>query len=175
MGTIVSLVVVVVAAMAILAVLKAKSRGAGADEEWPFYAKKLLTQPEQVLYFRLVQALPEHIVLAQVQLSRLLGVKIGSNYQAWLNRINRMSADFVVCNKDSSVVAVVELDDATHKKEDRQAADAKKEKALSSAGIRVIRWQAKALPDVGAIRAAFMPNTARSAIASNPAPVRAKG
>ncbi|MFZ2629366.1 MAG: DUF2726 domain-containing protein [Rugosibacter sp.] len=46
----------------------------------------------------------------------MLGIKKGNNYQAWLNRINRMSADFVVCNKDSSIVAVIELDDATHRK-----------------------------------------------------------
>jgi len=52
-----------------------------------------------VLYFRLVRALPESVVLAQVQLSRFLGVKKGSDYQSWLNRINQMSADFVVCAK----------------------------------------------------------------------------
>ncbi|QJD30828.1 DUF2726 domain-containing protein [Methylococcus geothermalis] len=158
MSTMILLLVVVIAVGAVLAVLKAKSQGGGTDEVWPFYAKKPLSQPEQVLYFRLTRALPEHIVLAQVQLSRLLGVKKGNNYQAWLNRINRMSADFVVCNKDSSIVAVIELDDATHQKEDRQAADAKKDKALSSAGIRIVRWQAKAIPDIAAIRSTIMPN-----------------
>jgi len=109
------------------------------------------------LYFRLVQALPDHIVLAQVQLSRLLGVKKTNNYQAWLNRISQLSADFVVCKKDSSVVAVIELDDATHQKEGRKAADAKKNKALSSAGVPILRWQAKAIPDVAAIQGAFTP------------------
>lgn len=59
---------------------------------WPLYPRKPLSTPEQVLYFRLVKALPEHIVLTQVQLSRFLGVKKGNNYQGWLNRINRMSA-----------------------------------------------------------------------------------
>lgn len=157
MNSIFLLVIVVVAVVATLAVLKGKSQGSGGDEVWPFYAKKPLSQPEQVLYFRLVQALPEHIVLAQVQLSRLLGVKKGNNYQAWFNRINRMSADFVVCNKDSSIVAVIELDDATHQKEDRKAAGAKKDKALSSADIRIVRWQAKAIPDVSVIKSTFMP------------------
>lgn len=159
MALIVLLLVVVVAVVVFLAFLKAKGQGGLGDEAWPFYAKKPLSQPEQVLYFRLVQALPEHIILAQVQLSRLLGVKKGNNYQAWFNRINRMSADFVVCNKDSSIVAVIELDDATHQKEDRQAADAKKDKALASANVRVIRWQAKAIPDVAKIKSAFMNNT----------------
>ena len=158
MGTIILLVVIVVAVMAILAILKAKSQGGGADEVWPFYAKKPLSQPELVLYFRLVQALPEHIILAQVQLSRLVGVKKGNNHQAWLNRINRMSADFVVCNKDSSIVAVIELDDVTHQKEDRQTVDAKKDKALTSADIRIVRWQAKAIPDIAIIQSTLMPN-----------------
>ena len=159
MGLIVLLLVVVVAVVVFLAFLKAKGQGGIGDQAWPFYAKKPLSQPEQVLYFRLVQALPEHIILAQVQLSRLLGVKKGNNYQAWFNRINRMSADFVVCNKDSSIVAVIELDDATHQKEDRQAADEKKDKALASANVRVIRWQARAIPDVANIQSVFMNNT----------------
>ncbi len=149
------LIVVVIIVLIVLAVLKAKSQSAGGDEIWPFYAKKPLSQPEQVLYFRLVQALPEHIILAQVQLSQLLGVKKGNNYQAWLNRINRMSADFVVCNKDSSIVAVIELDDSTHQRKDRQAADAKKDKALASANVRIVRWQAKSIPDIAAISATF--------------------
>lgn len=160
MNSIFLLLVIVIVVVALLAVVKAKSQSGVGDEVWPFYAKKLLSQPEQVLYFRLVQALPDHIVLAQVQLSRLLGVKKGNNYQAWFNRINRMSADFVVCKKDSSIVAVIELDDTTHQKEDRQAADAKKDKALSSADIRVVRWQAKSIPDIAAIQAAFIPNIA---------------
>jgi very-short-patch-repair endonuclease len=161
MGAIVLLLVAAVVVVAVLAALiKAKSQGGGTEEVWPFYAKKPLSAPEQILYFRLVQALPEHIVLAQVQLSRLLGVKKGDNHKAWLNRINRMSADFVVCNKDSSIVAVIELDDATHQKEDRQAADMKKDKALKSAGVRVVRWQAKSIPDIATIRSTLMPKIA---------------
>ena len=158
MSSIVLLLVIVVAVVVVLAFLKAKAQGGVGDEVWPFYAKKPLSQPEQVLYFRLIQALPEHIILAQVQLSRLLGVKKGNNYQAWSNRINRMSADFVVCNKDSSIVAVIELDDATHQREDRQAADAKRDKALGSADVRIVRWQAKTLPDIATIHASFLPN-----------------
>lgn len=136
----------------------ASSKKVDDNQPWPFYAKKPLSQPEQILYFRLVQALPDHIILSQVQLSRLLGVKKGNNYQSWLNRINRMSADFVVCNKDSSIAAVIELDDSSHHSKDRQAADIKKDKALKSAEIKIIRWQVKSIPDISAIQAAIKPN-----------------
>jgi len=148
--------VIVIAVVTVLAVLRLKPQDGNPDESYPFYAKKPLSQPELVLYFRLVQALPDYIILAQVQLSRLLGVKKGNNYLSWHNRINRMSVDFVVCKKDSSVVSVIELDDDTHQKEDRQIADAKKDKALSSAGIRILRWQVKAIPDIATIRSTFI-------------------
>lgn len=155
MGSIILLLVAVLAVIIIFAVLNAKAKDGAGEEVWPFYAKKPLSQPEQVLYFRLIQALPDHIILAQVQLSRLLGVKKGNNFQSWNNRINRMSADFVVCKKDSSIVAVIELDDATHQREDRQVADAKKDRALASAAIRIVRWQVKSLPDIAMIQTTF--------------------
>ena len=122
---------------------------------WPFYAKRPLTQPEQVLYHRLIAALPEHIVLAQVQVSRVLGVKKGFNFHEWNNRINRLSYDFVVCKKDSTVLAAIELDDKSHEAANRAETDRKKDKATVDAGIRLIRWQVKALPDQVAIQAAF--------------------
>ncbi len=119
---------------------------------WPFYVKQPLTQPEQILYHRLVKALPEHIVLAQVQVSRVLGVKKGSNFHEWNNRINRMSYDFVICTKDSTVLAAIELDDKSHESSRRRHADDKKNKATADAGLRFIRWNVKALPDESAIQ-----------------------
>ncbi len=156
MGAIIFLLILIVVVLAVLAAKK-KAETDSDSGEWPFYPRKPLSAPEQVLYFRLIKALPEHIVLGQVQLSRLLGVKKGNNTQAWLNRINRMSADFVVCNKDSTVVAVIELDDATHNGEKSQQRDAKKDKALAAAGIKVYRWQAKAIPDESQIKETFIP------------------
>src|SRR6185437_13706650 len=104
MSGIVALVIVVAIAAIVLAALQARTARVSEAGEWPYYAKKPLSAPEQILYFRLGEALPQHIVLAQVGLSRLLGVKKGNKSHAWNNRINRMSADFVVCGKDSSIV-----------------------------------------------------------------------
>src|SRR5215469_3404372 len=120
---------------------------------WPYYAKRLLSNPEQVLYYRLVKALPQYEIFAQVQTSRILGIKKGVPYRAWLNRIDRLSADFVVCRKDSSIVAVVELDDSSHEVPSRRKTDAKKDRALGAAGLPVIRWQTRYMPDISTIRA----------------------
>ena len=139
----------------VFAVLKKRPPSGASDATWPYYAKKPLSQPEQVLYHRLHAAMPECIVLAQVQLSRVLGVKKGFNLREWNNRIDRMSLDFLVCLKDSTIVAAVELDDKTHEKASRVEADAKKEKALSAAGVTLVRWHVNAMPDENTIRQAL--------------------
>ena len=150
-------VAIVLVALAVIIVVILKRRGASgaSDTPWPFYAKKPLSQPEQVLYHRLVAAMPECIVLAQIQLSQVLGVKKGFNLRELNNRINRMSLDFLVCLKDSTVVAAVELDDKTHEKPSRIEADAKKERALAAAGVALVRWHVNALPNEVAIREAL--------------------
>lgn len=110
-----------------------------------------MSAPEQVLYWRLVEALPGHVVLAQVQLSRVLGVAEGASVQPWNNRINRMSYDFVVCTKDVQPICAIELDDASHNRKSRREADAKKDRATAAAGLRLVRWQVNQMPDVSAI------------------------
>jgi hypothetical protein len=127
-------------------------RTSAASTPWPFYLKRLLTQPEQVLYHRLVKALPNHIVLAQVQVSRVLGVKKGSRFHEWTNRINRLSYDFVICDKAAAVIAAIELDDKSHESGSRRATDAKKCKATFDAGLKLVRWQVKSLPDEATIQ-----------------------
>lgn len=155
MGIMFFLLFVVVVLLVLVVALKVTSRGGIKDAEWPFDAKAPLSKPEQALYFRLVKALPEQVVLAQVQLSSLLAVQKNHDRRAWFNRINRMSADFVVCDRGFNVLAVIELDDATHERPDRVKADEKKDQVLAAAGIRLIRWQAKSLPDEALIQSTF--------------------
>jgi hypothetical protein len=83
------------------------------------------------------------------------GINKHANFAEWNNRINRMSLDFVVCAKDATVIAPIELDDSSHDRASRVSADAKKQKALASAGISLLRWQCSALPDEATIRRAF--------------------
>lgn len=62
----------------------------------------------------------------------------------------------MVCAMDSSVLAVIEPDDKSHGSESRRRADAKKDRATSAAGIRMIRWNVKALPDQDFTREALL-------------------
>ena len=164
--------IVVIAAVVMSAIVFAQRRGLffrqSTGGPWPFYAKRPLSNPEQVLYHRLVAALPGHIVLAQVQVSRVLGVKKGFKFNEWNNRINRLSYDFVVCSKDSVVLMAIELDDKSHDASSRADTDRKKEKATAAAGVPLVRWHVKSLPDAAAIKAAVSQHRANESARDTP-------
>jgi hypothetical protein len=62
-------ILLILALVAFLLILKKRGRlVAGSSAPWPFYVKRLLTQPEQVLYHRLLKSLPNQVILAQVQM-----------------------------------------------------------------------------------------------------------
>jgi very-short-patch-repair endonuclease len=153
-----ALLILLVVAAAVLGACakKFKPRGGLFAKPWPLEAKRqLLTERERALYQRFVQTLPNHIVLAQVQLLQVLNFQRGRRTQAILNRFNQLSLDFLILNPDTSIVTAVELDDATHGRESSRQADGRKDRALKSAGVPLIRWNAKSLPDRVAILAAI--------------------
>ncbi len=154
--TLIAASVLIIIVAIIIVFLKKRKHSGESNVAWPFYAKKPLSESEQILYHRLVAALPQCIVLAQVQLSQVVGVNKGFNFGVWNNHINRMSLDFIVCLKDSTIIAAVELDDITYEKEIRVKADVQKGKALSAAGIELIHWHVSELPDEKTIRQAFV-------------------
>ena len=68
-------------------------------------------------------------------------------------RYKQLVADFVLCRSDLSVVTVIELDDRTHAWPKGKAADARKNKALADARIRLVRIPAGRLPSPDTLRA----------------------
>lgn len=119
--------------VALALLIKAKGKGKSGSEEKP-RAKVPLTKNEQPMYFRLKEALPGYEVLAQVAFSALLTAR----KTATRNSFDRKVADFVICTRSFEVVAVIELDDKSHK--GKEAADAARDQMLIDAGYRVLRY-----------------------------------
>lgn len=126
-----------------------------ADMPWPFYAKKPLVSPEQVLYQRLVSALPGHLVLSRVPVSAVLGVRRSLDSEAWSQRIRALQYDFVVCRRDATVLAAIDLNDQSSSANEGTGPDWLKERASAAAGVRLLHWPAKSLPDQARIQAVF--------------------
>jgi very-short-patch-repair endonuclease len=127
------------------AVLKGPRRRASGD----IRARKLLTEREQPMYFRLRQAFPDDVVLSQVAFSALLTAKD----QPTRSMFNRKVADSVVATNAFEVLAVIGLDDSSHK--GREVQDSKRDSLLERAGYRVLHF--KNVPDVDAVQRAVRP------------------
>ena len=139
---------------------------------WPPSATRILSAPERNAYSTLVRALPEHMVLAQVPLSRFLGVPKRNSYADWLRRVGYQCVDFAVCDKNAQVIAVIELQaDATPPTERAKKRLARMTRALQAAQIPLIHWRSDALPSVGAVRAAIAPVASAPAVGAAGAPV----
>lgn len=154
---------VVIGLGVLMATQRQKSAGgakASAKAERP-KKKPALTEREQAMYWRLREVLSErtHVVLAQVSFSALLA----SRQQATRNTFNRKTADFVVFTKAFEVVAVIELDDASHR--GREKEDGARESLLTNAGYRVIRF--KNVPDRGELITTLFPVTAPMPLAAD--------
>jgi Protein of unknown function (DUF2726) len=133
------------------------NRSAGSplpDEPWPLSARSLLSRREKKLYQTLVALYPDHRLLVQVALSQLINIDRNHPQSESIRaRYKQLVADFVLCRSDLSVVAVIELDDRTHAWPKRKAADARKNKALADARIKLVRIPAGRLPSPDTLRA----------------------
>lgn len=140
------LIILVVIIVVIVAVLtNAQKRNRGTRN--PIKAKHVLTMNEQPTFLRLIEALPEHHVLAQVSFNAFMTAKC----YATRNLFNRKVADFVVLDNKFNVVAIVELDDSSHK--GKEGKDAERDALIVEAGYKVIRYQRT--PDTEKIKIDF--------------------
>ena len=120
---------------------------------WPPQATRILTAPERKAYSALRSALPEHIILAQVPLSRFMKVPTRNSYSEWLRRVGLMSVDMVVCDASSQVIGVVDIR-AGDGKENLRARQrhARMDRVLEAAGIPVHVWLDNAIPSPTMVR-----------------------
>ena len=101
-------VIVIVIAMVVAYALSRSGRNRSA-EQWPVFRTPVLSESDCQFYARLVAALPEYRVFPQVQISRFIEVRPLRGRQAIRDRYSQLSADFVICDQDFDVKAVVEL------------------------------------------------------------------
>ncbi|WP_367109536.1 DUF2726 domain-containing protein [uncultured Psychrobacter sp.] len=126
---------------------------------WPFIPVPIMTDTEVIFFHKLSEALPEFHIFVQVQLSRIIEADSEETTERsfWFNRISRQSVDYVITDSDGqTTLMAIELDDWTHNSKSRQKADDKKDKALASAGIPIVRFHAERMPSVDMLRHELM-------------------
>lgn len=112
-----------------------------ADYSKSYQAKYLLTKNEWYEYRKLrdIAEAKGLRVCPKVRLLDLIEPRRGDGYMSLLGKIQSKHVDFVIADKDMHVKAIVELDDGSHNRPDRQERDNFVDEVLTSVGYKVIR------------------------------------
>lgn len=81
------------------------------------------------------------IICPKIRLADLVEPKKGKSKSEWqtlFNRIKSKHVDFVLCDQDMHVKLIIELDDSSHSREDRQKRDTFVDTVLTGAGYQVV-------------------------------------
>lgn len=147
MSMFIGMFLLVIIILAVLSILKKGESKGGNGKRNPIKGKRIISMNEQPTFMKLREALPEHIILAQVAFSAFMTAQ---GY-ATRNLFNRKVADFVVLDKSFNIVVIVELDDSSHK--GKEKFDAERDALIREAGFKVIRY--KRTPELTQIHADF--------------------
>jgi len=141
---------------------------------WPPEAARILTITERQAYDLLRRAMPGYLVLAQVPLSRFIRVPSRHSYADWLQRVGSLSADLLLCDAGSRVLAVIDIRSPQESERARRRHE-RMTRVLRTAGIHVITWREGDLPAPAEVRHALAklvaPIDTRKATSSRPMPL----
>jgi hypothetical protein len=133
-----------------------REEGLDTIQAWPPQAVRVMTLGERQAYEVLKRALPGHVILSQVPLSRFISVPTRNPYQLWLQRAGRLAVDLLVCDYSSRAVAAVEVRTADESKRSARRHQRLVE-VLRAAGVQVFEWDEDNLPEVVQARELFLP------------------
>lgn len=110
-----------------------------------YQAKYLLTKNEWHEHNKLRYLANQKglIICPKVRLLDIIEPRAGErNYITLLRKVQSKHVDFVLCDQNMNIKAVLELDDSSHNRKDRQERDAFVDQILTSVGYTVIHTRA---------------------------------
>jgi very-short-patch-repair endonuclease len=144
--TIIVFAVLLCIMMLVVATLKKRS---GKEQPYLYEKEASLLSPGERSFFTALEAAVgnHHRIFAKVRLADILKIKDAKNRSTWqkaFNPIQSKHVDFLACDpEDMSIRFVVELDDKSHQRQDRQDRDVLVDRILTTAGIPFFRFPAK--------------------------------
>jgi hypothetical protein len=113
-------------------------------KDWPrdfkLNARPVFTTEERLLFRELKAALPQHVVLAKLNLLRFCHSANEHQARWWFDRLHALTVTFAICTPNGAVISVIDLDSPQRRGTER--GQRLKEAVLESCRIRYIRCQA---------------------------------
>jgi len=111
----------------------------------PYGLKDDYLSPAELSFYHVLRSIlsPELVICPKVRLSDILFTRRPHENQAARNRLNQKHVDFLICDALTMTPRwVIELDDSSHERADRQERDAFVDEAMRVAGLPIIHIKA---------------------------------
>ena len=111
------------------------------DYSQSYQRKYLLTKNEyrEYMTLRKLAAEKDLIICPKIRLLDIIEPRKGEkDYKSLFFKIQAKHVDFAICDSTLKIKAILELDDNSHERKDRQARDAFVDQILTSVGYKVI-------------------------------------
>jgi very-short-patch-repair endonuclease len=112
-------------------------------EKLPYYINPNFLSRSEKIFFRILKETMgnDYYIFPQIGIENLLKVeKESTDRFSWFNKIKQKSVDFVLADKNTiTPILIIELDDPSHKREDRVERDRFVNKAFEDAGLKYLR------------------------------------
>lgn len=145
---IVFLVVVLVAIAALKRYVRGPSARSSDTENLPYALRRAVMSPAERSFFGILEQAvdtSQYYIFPQAPLASLVYVPRGTeSYLRHENRIRSKVVDFVLCTRDTvAPVLVIELDDSSHERDDRQERDAFVDSVMDKVGLPILHVKAR--------------------------------
>lgn len=113
---------------------------------YPYKINNPIFSPKEGYFYRDVRPIADKLgllVFTKMRLADLLYIPKGTaDYQKWFNRIKAKHIDFIFVDREMHIKLLVEVDDPTHNKPDRQARDEEVDEIFRQQGLEVLHLRA---------------------------------
>jgi len=117
-------------------------------KNWHLAGRPVFNADERALYRRLVQTLPDHVILAKLPLLRFCQAMSRKESLVWYDLLQPMHVGFAICAPNGRVLAAIDVDHGALSGRQKRI----KTEALRACGVNYVRYQADDFPSANDIR-----------------------
>lgn len=111
-------------------------------KRWNLAGRPVFNADERALYKRLVQTLPDHVILAKLPLLRFCQAMSRKESIIWYDLLQPMHVGFAICAPNGRVLAAVDVDHGALSSRQKRI----KSEALRACGVHYVRYRADDFP-----------------------------
>lgn len=131
-----------------------RARHVNWPKRWNLQARPLLNAHERALFRELRSALPNHVILAKVNLLRFCHSADARDARTWYDRLQALNVSLLVCTPNGVVISAIDLESQQPSGRSTGRSQKLKEATLETCRVRYLRSRPGQWPQ-GALMAAW--------------------